>query len=92
MEFEYRVYKGKVEKSYGIQVARMLKFPKEIIDDAESYLQVYENKEYSKKYNLNPEHEDFISGLVDEMNLELEKTHNQQGQNSIKQKYHNRIK
>ena len=28
LEFEYRVFEGKVEKSYGIQVAKMLSFPK----------------------------------------------------------------
>ncbi len=34
LEFQYRVFKGKVEKSYGIQVARMLNFPDKIIQDA----------------------------------------------------------
>lgn len=27
IQFEYRVLEGKIEKSYGIQVAKMLEFP-----------------------------------------------------------------
>ena len=33
-----------MEKSYGIEVAKMLNFPKKIIHQAESYLLLYENQ------------------------------------------------
>lgn len=33
----------------------MLSFPKEIIQDAETYLEVYENKQHYKDYGLNKE-------------------------------------
>ena len=33
-----------MEKSYGIEVAKMLKFPSSIIQDAEKYLALYESE------------------------------------------------
>jgi DNA mismatch repair ATPase MutS len=33
-----------MEKSYGIEVAKMLNFPEEIIRDAEAYLEFYEKQ------------------------------------------------
>ena len=41
---EYKVVEGKMEKSYGIEVAKMLKFPEKIIRNAQDYLSLYEKQ------------------------------------------------
>lgn len=44
LKLEYKVVSGKIEKSYGIEVAKMLKFPEKVIESAEEYLKLYELK------------------------------------------------
>ena len=39
---EYKVEEGKMQKSYGIEVMRILSFPSEVIDVAENYLECYD--------------------------------------------------
>ena len=43
--FLHKVKDGSVDKSYGINVARLANLPKEVTDRAEEILKVYENKE-----------------------------------------------
>jgi hypothetical protein len=43
----------------------MLNFPQDIIQDAETYLEVYENKQQTKHYGLSEEQEDHLTNLVD---------------------------
>lgn len=42
LNLEYRVMHGKMLKSYGLEVARMLNFPKEVVTEAKIYLSFYE--------------------------------------------------
>ncbi len=46
--FLHKVKQGAVDKSYGIHVAALAKLPKEVIDRAESVLNVYESKAKDK--------------------------------------------
>jgi len=39
---EYKVEEGKMEKSYGIEVMKMLNFPSHVTTDAENHLKYYE--------------------------------------------------
>lgn len=41
LHLEYKVVEGKMEKSYGLEVAKMLKFPPAIIENAQRYLSLY---------------------------------------------------
>ena len=43
--FLHKVKNGSVDKSYGINVARLANLPKEVTDRAEEILKVYEKKE-----------------------------------------------
>ena len=52
---EYKVVNGKVEKSFGIEVAKMIKFPEKVIKDAENYLALYEMAHARQKDGNNPE-------------------------------------
>ena len=46
--FLHKVKDGSVDKSYGINVAKLAGLPEEVIDRASSILKVYENKENKK--------------------------------------------
>ena len=46
--FLHKVKDGSVDKSYGINVARLANLPKEVTDRAEEILKVYENKESNR--------------------------------------------
>ena len=35
---EYKVEEGKMQKSYGIEVMKILSFPNEVVENAENYL------------------------------------------------------
>eukprot|EP00178_Gracilaria_changii_P010180 TRINITY_DN29666_c0_g1_i1.p1 TRINITY_DN29666_c0_g1~~TRINITY_DN29666_c0_g1_i1.p1 ORF type:complete len:127 (+),score=13.25 TRINITY_DN29666_c0_g1_i1:187-567(+) len=39
---EYKVEEGQMEKSYGIEVMKMLNYPSHVIEQAENYLKYYE--------------------------------------------------
>ena len=39
---EYKVEEGKMQKSYGIEVMKILKFPDEVVNVAQNYLEYYE--------------------------------------------------
>jgi DNA mismatch repair ATPase MutS len=42
---EYKVEEGKMQKSYGIEVMKILNFPEEVVTVAENYLEYYETDE-----------------------------------------------
>ncbi len=42
---EYKVQQGKMQKSYGIEVMKILKFPVQVVEVAEKYLKYYECNE-----------------------------------------------
>lgn len=46
--FLHKVKNGSVDKSYGIHVASLAKLPKEVIDRANSILEMYESKNHKK--------------------------------------------
>jgi DNA mismatch repair ATPase MutS len=45
LELEYKVEEGKMQKSYGIEVMKMLRFPEEVVRVAQNYLEYYECEE-----------------------------------------------
>lgn len=45
LKLEYKVEEGKMQKSYGIEVMKILKFPEPVIDMAQNYLEYYETNE-----------------------------------------------
>ena len=50
IEFRYRVVDGKVDKSYGINVAKLAHLPKVVLDRATQLLSNYENQETNQNY------------------------------------------
>ena len=48
LTFLHKIKEGSVDKSYGINVARLANLPKEVTDRAEEILKVYEKKEKDK--------------------------------------------
>ena len=46
--FLHKVKDGSVDKSYGINVARLANLPKEVTDRADEILKIYENKEMNR--------------------------------------------
>jgi DNA mismatch repair ATPase MutS len=45
LKLEYKVEEGKMQKSYGIEVMKILKFPDPVIEMAQNYLDYYETNE-----------------------------------------------
>lgn len=50
IEFRYRVVDGKADKSYGINVAKLARLPKVVLDRATQLLSNYENQETNQNY------------------------------------------
>lgn len=74
---EYKVEEGKMGKSYGIEVMKMLKFPPHVVAVAEKYLQYYEAaQEEEEMGQYPPEVIDQACRLMDEMEEALSKTAN----------------
>lgn len=50
IEFRYRVVEGKVDKSYGINVAKLAHLPKVVLDRASQLLSNFENQDNNQNY------------------------------------------
>ena len=50
IEFRYRVVKGKADKSYGINVAKLAHLPKVVLDRASQLLSNFENQDNNQNY------------------------------------------
>lgn len=48
--FLHKVMEGAVDKSYGINVAKLANLPKEVIEEAKKMLSIYENESNDKKH------------------------------------------
>lgn len=66
---EYKVEEGKMQKSYGIEVMRMLNFPNGVVHMAENYLEYYECDEQAdaKVNQLSDVHKEQISKIYNDM-------------------------
>lgn len=53
IEFRYRIVKGKADKSYGINVARLAKLPKVVLERASSLLKGFESQDNTSGYQPN---------------------------------------
>lgn len=53
IEFRYRIVKGKADKSYGINVARLAKLPKVVLERASSLLKGFELQDNTSGYQPN---------------------------------------
>lgn len=53
IEFRYRIVKGKADKSYGINVARLAKLPKVVLERASSLLKGFESQDNTNGYQPN---------------------------------------
>jgi DNA mismatch repair protein MSH2 len=62
---QYKVKRGAVDRSYGIYVAKMLKFPEEIIKDAEQKARELERFEDFNAENQDEEDEPKREGTMD---------------------------
>ena len=65
--FLHKVMDGSVDKSYGINVAKLANLPQSVIDDANEMLEVYESKEGKKGKKVRQLSLDFIEEKTDEL-------------------------
>ncbi len=84
---QYKVKPGAVERSYGISVAKMLKFPDEIIRDAEQKAKELERFEELKpkkgNQNIEEEYNDDEEEKVDNGRMELEGLERKSGEMEV---------
>lgn len=74
---EYKVQEGEMQKSYGIEVMKMLKFPEDVVHTAEAYLECYEQAEEDDEVlqGLTEAQKEQIYSLSCQMEEALSKTH-----------------
>ena len=65
--FLHKVMDGSVDKSYGINVAKLANLPQSVIDDANEMLEVYESKESKKGKKVRQLSLDFTEEKTDEL-------------------------
>ena len=65
--FLHKVMDGSVDKSYGINVAKLANLPQSVIDDANEMLEVYESKEGKKGKKVRQLSLDFTEEKTDEL-------------------------
>jgi DNA mismatch repair ATPase MutS len=91
LKLEYKVEEGKMQKSYGIEVMKILKFDQEVVDLAERFLKYYEREAEEDESNaFSEEVKTKAYKLIDELEDVLSRTPNsehEQIRSSYKSKF-----